>query len=37
MLPTKTRRVGKFRGKRTKYKKAFVKLKEGNTIADLFN
>lgn len=37
ILPTKTRRVGKFLGKRPHYKKAFVKLKEGNTIADLFN
>ena len=37
MLPPKTRRVGKFVGKRTKYKKAFVKLKEGDTITELFN
>jgi large subunit ribosomal protein L23 len=37
MLPPKTRRVGKFRGKRTQYKKAFVKLKEGDTITELFN
>lgn len=36
-LPTKTRRVGKFIGKRAQYKKAFVKLKEGDTINDLFN
>lgn len=37
ILPTKTRRVGKFLGKRPRYKKAYVKLKEGDTIADLFN
>ena len=37
MLPPKTRRVGKFVGKRTNYKKAFVKLKEGDTITELFN
>jgi ribosomal protein L23 len=37
MLPTKTRRVGKFVGKRSRYKKAYVKLKEGDSITDLFN
>ena len=37
MLPPKTRRVGKFRGKRTQYKKVFVKLKVGDTITELFN
>jgi large subunit ribosomal protein L23 len=37
ILPTKTRRVGKFLGKKPLYKKAYVKLKEGDTIADLFN
>ena len=37
ILPTKTRRVGKFTGKRPLYKKAYVKLKEGDTINDLFN
>lgn len=36
-LPTKMRRVGKFIGKRPKYKKAYVKLKEGDKITDLFN
>nr|YP_009545427.1 ribosomal protein L23 [Mallomonas splendens]AYO28581.1 ribosomal protein L23 [Mallomonas splendens] len=36
-LPTKTRRVGKFIGKRSKYKKAYISLKEGEKIADLFN
>lgn len=36
-LPSKTRRVGKFIGKRSRYKKAYVKLKEGDTITDLFN
>ena len=37
ILPTKTRRVGKFIGNRSRYKKAYVKLKEGDTITDLFN
>ena len=37
VLPSKTRRVGKFRGNRSLYKKAIVKLKEGDTITDLFN
>jgi large subunit ribosomal protein L23 len=37
MLPSKTRRVGKYVGKRSRYKKAYVKLKEGDTITDLFN
>ena len=37
VLPTKTRRVGRFVGKRSRYKKAYVKLKEGNTITELFN
>ena len=35
VLPTKTRRVGKFVGKRSRYKKAYVKLKEGNNITEL--
>ena len=37
LLPSKTRRVGKFIGKRPLYKKAYVKLKENDTISDLFN
>lgn len=37
ILPSKTRRVGKFLGKRSTYKKAYVKLKEGQTISDLLN
>jgi large subunit ribosomal protein L23 len=37
ILPTKTRRVGRFVGKRSRYKKAYVKLKEGNSITELFN
>lgn len=37
ILPTKKRRVGKSIGNRSIYKKAFVKLKEGDTINDLFN
>jgi large subunit ribosomal protein L23 len=35
ILPTKTRRVGKFTGKKATYKKAYITLAEGNTIADL--
>jgi large subunit ribosomal protein L23 len=37
VIPTKTKRVGKFIGKRSQYKKAFVKLKEGDVITELFN
>ena len=37
VLPTKKRRVGKSIGNRSVYKKAFVKLKEGDTINELFN
>lgn len=37
ILPTKKRRVGKSIGNRPTYKKAYVKLKEGDTINDLFN
>jgi large subunit ribosomal protein L23 len=37
ILPTKKRRVGKSIGNRSVYKKAYVKLKEGDTISDLFN
>lgn len=36
-LPSKTKRVGKYIGKRSRYKKAYVKLKEGDKITDLFN
>jgi large subunit ribosomal protein L23 len=35
ILPLKTRRVGKFTGKTSQYKKAFVTLKEGDVITDL--
>ena len=37
MLPPKNRRVGKSIGKRPLRKKAFIKLKEGDTITELFN
>jgi large subunit ribosomal protein L23 len=37
VLPTKKRKVGRFIGKRPNYKKAYIKLKEGDTISDLFN
>nr|AYO28730.1 ribosomal protein L23 [Neotessella volvocina] len=37
ILPIKQRRVGKFLGKRPQYKKAYIKLKEGQQISDLFN
>jgi large subunit ribosomal protein L23 len=37
IFPIKKKRVGKYIGKKTNYKKAFVKLKEGNTITELFN
>ena len=35
MLPVKKRRVGRFNGTKSAYKKAYVTLQEGNTIADL--
>jgi large subunit ribosomal protein L23 len=37
MIPPKTKRVGKFVGKRSQYKKAFITLKDGDTITELFN
>jgi len=37
ILPIKTRRVGRSIGKRSNYKKVYVKLKKGDKIADLFN
>lgn len=37
VLPTKTKRVGRFSGKKPRYKKTYVKLKEGDSITDLFN
>ena len=37
MLPTKKRRVGKYIGQKSMYKKTYVKLKEGDSISDLFN
>ena len=36
-LPVKTKRVGKFVGKKASYKKAYVKLKEGDSIKTLFD
>lgn len=37
ILPIKTRRVGKFIGKRSRYKKIYVKLKIGDNITDLYD
>lgn len=37
ILPIKTKRIGKFSGKKSLYKKTYVKLKEGDSITDLFN
>ena len=36
-LPVKTRRVGKSIGKRSRYKKAYIQLKKGETISNIFN
>jgi large subunit ribosomal protein L23 len=36
-LPIKTRRVGKFVGKRAVYKKAYISLTKGDSIPELFN
>lgn len=35
IFPVKTRRVGKFVGKRARYKKAYIKVKKGQSISDL--
>jgi large subunit ribosomal protein L23 len=37
IVPVKTKRVGKFRGKITRYKKAYVRLKKGYMISNLFD
>lgn len=37
ILPIKKRKVGRFLGNRSQYKKTYVKLKEGDSISDLFN
>lgn len=37
ILPQKIRRVGKSVGNRSVYKKAFIQLKNGETINELFN
>ena len=37
IIPPKKKRVGKFIGKVPSYKKAFIKLKEGDTISELFS
>jgi large subunit ribosomal protein L23 len=37
VLPNKKRRVGRFIGTKANYKKTYVKLKEGDSITDLFN
>ncbi len=37
ILPIKKRKVGRFLGNRPQYKKTYVKLKEGDSISDLFN
>ena len=36
-LPLKNKRVGKFSGKKALYKKTYIKLKAGDSIANLFN
>jgi large subunit ribosomal protein L23 len=36
-MPIKMKRVGKFKGKCSQYKKAIIKLKEGEKITELFN
>ena len=35
ILPQKTKKVGKYRGKRAVYKKVLIKLKNGNSIKEL--
>lgn len=36
-LPSKKKRLGKSLGYKSKYKKTYVKLQEGDSITDLFN
>lgn len=36
-LPEKTKRVGKYRGKKALYKKAYIKLQAGELTSTLFN
>lgn len=37
ILPIKKRRVGRFIGKRSLYKKAYISLQKGESISELFN
>lgn len=37
LMPIKMKRVGKFKGKCSQYKKVIIKLKEGEKITELFN
>jgi large subunit ribosomal protein L23 len=37
LLPIKTRRVGKSKGVKSRYKKTYIKLQKGDAINDLFN
>lgn len=37
VMPVKKRRVGKFLGKKSRYKKTYIKLKTGQSITELFN
>lgn len=37
MLPKKKKRVGKFIGQKSRYKKVYIKLKVGQVISDLLN
>lgn len=36
-LPKKTKRVGKYRGKKSLYKKVYIKLQAGELTSTLFN
>lgn len=37
ILPIKKKRIGRFVGKKSRYKKTYIKLKEGETITELLN
>lgn len=37
VIPPRTKRVGRFIGKKSQYKKTYIKLKEGESISELFN
>lgn len=37
ILPVKKRRIGRFIGKRSLYKKAYISLQKGDNLSEIFN